>query len=959
MKWLATLMVLCLVLISSVNAYAQIHDWGWAKAGGGFGTDYAEAHITDNLGNTYVTGSFSGTAQFGQTTLISSGGEDIVIAKLDSSGSWVWAVQAGGNDFDTGLFLYLDFVGNVYVSGVFSVDASYGNTQLTSQGGADVFIAKLSSDGIWEWAIQVGGIGNEGSPSICVDNEGNLFVIGSFESIVTFGDHLLSSVGLSDIYIAKLSNNGSWLWAVSAGGSGADIGYKIVLDVSSNIFITGKYYYSVQFGNNVLTSTGDSDTFVAKLDSNGNWLWANTAGGEYSIDRATGLAIDSQGSIYIIGRFSDSATFGYITLPGYGNFDIYVAKLSNNGTWLWAVQAGGYGDDTGYDIAVGSDDTVFITGVFESQAHFGHTSLSSFGTRDVIISALNSNGNWLWTMQGGGSANDYSRYISTDANGGIWISGYITGTANFGNAIAHSSGDMDLMVAYLRPEVNMPIANPSAGAYASNVEVTLSCPMPGASVYYTLDPELPSDAWIEYTSPIQITENCTLKAIARHADYPESNVFAAFYQIVPPVAELVISPLGGIYSSAIMVSLTSPNPGAQIRYTIDGTEPTSNSTLYTQPIYVEYSTTVKAKAYANGMNPSNLVTATYNITGTVANPIVSPPGGTYTTAQYVVLSCSTPYTELRYTLNGTDPLSNSTIYSSPILIANSAVLKVRGYAQGWTPSAVTTTTYNITGTVSTPAFSLPSGIYTNSLNIAISCNNVGASIRYTVDGTEPNSSSAIYTQPIVVETSTITIKAKAYLPGWEPSTIAAATYTVTGTVATPVFSPPSGLLQANQAISLSCNTLDAQIRYTLDGTNPNIGSTLYTEPIMLESSATINAVAYLQDWVPSAMAIASYQLPVSNTDEYLGADDVVSVYPNPFRDSATIAISTKETNSNYQVNVYNLKGECVYSCAGVANGKLNLTWNGCDNNKQRVASGLYIIKVVAGKQSITRRLVLL
>ncbi len=959
MKWLATLMVLCLVLISSVNAYAQIYDWGWAKAGGGFGTDYAEAHVTDNLGNTYVTGSFSGTAQFGQTTLISSGGEDIVIAKLDSSGSWVWAVQAGGNGFAAGATVFVDNNCNVYVTGVFRLVANFGDTQLTSQGGADVFIAKLSSDGIWEWAIQVGGNGNEGSPSVSVDNDGNIFAFGAFESTVSFGDHVLSSNGLTDMYIARLNSNGLWLWAVSAGGSGAEIGHKIVLDASSNIFITGKYYSSVQFGNNVLTSTGDSDTFVAKLDSNGNWLWANTAGGEYSIDRATGLAIDSQGSIYIIGRFSDSATFGHITLPGYGNFDIYVAKLSNNGTWLWAVQAGGYGDDIGYDIAVGSDDTVFITGVFESQAHFGHTSLSSFGTRDVIISALNSNGNWLWTMQGGGSANDYSRYISTDANGGIWISGYITGTANFGNAIAHSSGDLDLMVAYLRPEVNMPIANPSAGAYASNVEVTLSCPMPGASVYYTLDPELHSDAWIEYTSPIQITESCTLKAIARHADYPESNVFTAFYQIVPPVAELVISPLGGIYSSAIMVSLSSPNPGAQIRYTIDGTEPTSNSTLYTQPIYVEYSTTVKAKAYANGMNPSNLVTATYNITGTVANPIVSPPGGTYTTAQYVVLSCSTPYTELRYTLNGTDPLSNSTIYSSPILIANSAVLKVRGYAQGWTPSAVTTTTYNITGTVSTPAFSLPSGIYTNSLNIAISCNNVGASIRYTVDGTEPNSSSAIYTQPIVVETSTITIKAKAYLPGWEPSTIAAATYTVTGTVATPVFSPPSGLLQANQAISLSCNTLDAQIRYTLDGTNPNVGSTLYTEPIILESSATIKAVAYLQDWVPSAMAIASYQLPVSNTDEYLGADDVVSIYPNPFRDSATIAISTKEANSNYQVNVYNLKGECVYSCAGVANGKLNLTWNGCDNNKQRVASGLYIIKVVAGKQSITRRLVLL
>lgn len=163
----------------------------------------------------------------------------------------------------------------------------------------------------------------------------------------------------------------------------------------------------------------------------------------------------------------------------------------------------------------------------------------------------------------------------------------------------------------------------------------------------------------------------------------------------------------------------------------------------------------------------------------VATPTFNPPGSTYTTAQSVTISCTTSDATIRYTIDGSDPSSNSTVYSSPISVSTSTTLKARADKSGWTNSNIATATYTISPTqsVETPSFNPPAGSYTTAQSVTLSCATSGATIRYTTNGSEPTELSTLYNNPISVNATT-TVKAKAYNSDWTPSAIASATYTI-------------------------------------------------------------------------------------------------------------------------------------------------------------------------------------
>jgi hypothetical protein len=177
---------------------------------------------------------------------------------------------------------------------------------------------------------------------------------------------------------------GNFLWAKSAGGSSDDVGVGIALDSSGNAYITGYFSGTAVFGATTLTSAGDRDIYVAKLDIGGNFLWAKRAGG-ISWDSGNGIAVDSSGNTYITGYFNGIAVFGATTLISAGGDDTYIAKVDIGGNFLWAKRAGGTSSDRGSDIALDSSGNAYITGWFEGTAVFGATTLTSVWGRDVFI----------------------------------------------------------------------------------------------------------------------------------------------------------------------------------------------------------------------------------------------------------------------------------------------------------------------------------------------------------------------------------------------------------------------------------------------------------------------------------------------------------------------------------------------------------------------------------------------
>lgn len=442
-KWILILVF----TLSYILIFALDGEWIWAKIAGGTSTDYGYSISTDTSGNSYVTGSFNGVAHFGSTTLISRDSDDIFVAKIDNNGNWLWAKKAGGYYSDCGNSISTDAAGNSYITGSFKTSAIFGNFSMSSSGSTypDIFIAKLDTNGNWLWAKKAGGYYYDKSYAISSDPSGNCFITGYFSGTAVFGTEYLYSYGSSDVYIAKMNTNGDWLWVKQAGGVYDDSGFGIYADEFSNCYVTGHYSLSVNFGDTNLSTGGSSDIFVTKLDANGNWLWAQTAG-IISYTYGLGIHTDANANIYVTGRFYDLVNFGNISIESVGSGDVFVAKLDSNGNWLWAKQAGSTGFDTAYGISTDANGNCYITGEFSGSADFGSTTLTSEGVNDIFVARLDPAGNWLWAKKSGSTNEDFGNGISIDSNGNAFVTGYFYGNISFDNSTYSSNGSADIFI---------------------------------------------------------------------------------------------------------------------------------------------------------------------------------------------------------------------------------------------------------------------------------------------------------------------------------------------------------------------------------------------------------------------------------------------------------------------------------------------------------------------------------
>lgn len=438
-----------LVLLSSA-LLARNPDWVWAVRGGGLASEYGYGISRDTGGNIYVTGWFYGESQFGSTNLTSNGENDIYVAKLDLEGNWLWAVNAGGSSNDYCEGIATDDNGNSYITGSFRETVEFGSTTLTASYN-DVFVAKLDADGNWLWATSAGGSLSDYALDIAVDTNGNCFVTGGFEDVATFGSTTLTvnpeDMMGRDIFIAKLDTNGNWLWAERAGGADPDDGKGITCDSSGNCYVTGVFYdLAADFGPDYFNNNQADNVFISKLSPSGNWLWTSRATGIwpcYSYGHS--ISIDSSGDVCLTGFFNETITFGSTTLTSQGFQDIFIAKLDDGGNWLWTNQAGLESYNEGTGISTGPGGNIFVAGYFYGTADFGDDTLLSAGGADIFITGLDPAGNWLWAVRAGGNESD-SGYGIVSGNNAVYVTGHFRETSQFGPTTLVSSGISDVFV---------------------------------------------------------------------------------------------------------------------------------------------------------------------------------------------------------------------------------------------------------------------------------------------------------------------------------------------------------------------------------------------------------------------------------------------------------------------------------------------------------------------------------
>src|SRR5207249_2252330 len=309
----------------------------WARRYGSTSIDVAYGVAVDGSGNVLVTGTFTGTVNFGGTSLTSAiGGLDSLVLKLNgSTGLTVWAKQFLCGGGDVGYGIGSDSSGNVIVVGEFAghffPNANDNVFNFTSAGASDVYVVKLSGSGAYLWAKQFSGSGADTPNAVAVDSNGDIALTGYFGSAggtIDFGCGALPLNGAADAFVAKVSGtNGACIWSRSIGGADNDFGLGVATDASRNVVVTGLFRFSADFGGGSVTASSVQDSFVAKYTSSGNYLWAKHFSTQ-ATTAANNVSVDPTGNIVTTGAFQGTVNFGVGTLNNAGSYDIFLLTLA-------------------------------------------------------------------------------------------------------------------------------------------------------------------------------------------------------------------------------------------------------------------------------------------------------------------------------------------------------------------------------------------------------------------------------------------------------------------------------------------------------------------------------------------------------------------------------------------------------------------------------------------------------
>lgn len=344
----------------------------------------------DEAGAIALVGMYQGSVAFipGQmgTTLTSAGSFDVFVAKYDADGSPLWAHSIGGPGYDYGASICHDGYFNFFVTG----DLHETAFNLSS---SKVFVTKFAYNGTEFWTNTSADFGVQHlGDGICANDAGELCITGEFFDSITFGGITLDAGNPeAQIYVAKLNSDGAPIWAQKGGAGGYGFGQSVDMDAEANAYITGTYRGTIALGDLTLQGPSDMsyDVFVAKCASaDGAFQWATRGIGPAS-DRAVGIRVDPAGNSYINGAYADTWTFGSTTLETNGGLDGYVAKVSPTGEALWAKDYGGPTGERIGGLALHGTD-VFVTGGFQVSIAFdpGPTLNGQPVVRDVFVAKL-------------------------------------------------------------------------------------------------------------------------------------------------------------------------------------------------------------------------------------------------------------------------------------------------------------------------------------------------------------------------------------------------------------------------------------------------------------------------------------------------------------------------------------------------------------------------------------------
>jgi hypothetical protein len=426
----------------------------WVAKAGGENLDAPCSCALTASGSLHVAGFFEGKTSIGQASLVSLGSYDIFLARLSPSGQFQWAKSMGSTGMDGAPRLAVDTLGNSFVTGSIASTATFGSIPVPVGPHKTSYVVKLDNTGKSVWVTTPDQPSASRGNGIAVHGD-NIFVTGSFEGDFNTDSGSLHAKGDSDVFVARLTSDGNWSWVAAAGGSGPEGGSSIGVDAKGNTYLIAQHQsMTLELGSIKLGPLSSGGLFAAGLGPDGGFQWASSAA-QGDVSLLGGVGVSPSGDVRAAGFFYGNAAFGTHPMTSNGDGDVYVAAMSAKGVAGWVVTGGGPHHDLAWGTAVDNNGNVYVTGKFRGTMTLGGQTLTSVGnSNDVFIVALDAKGNVMWATSTGGTGNDSGGCIAVDKLGTVLVAGGYIGDTSIGGKTLGDSGQGDMFFWKFLPPVH-------------------------------------------------------------------------------------------------------------------------------------------------------------------------------------------------------------------------------------------------------------------------------------------------------------------------------------------------------------------------------------------------------------------------------------------------------------------------------------------------------------------------
>lgn len=435
------------LLMSTTLAQSQENVWQWINTLGSPSWDYVNGIETDQDGNVYVAGAYSGELSVHRKSYETKGKQDLFVAKYNEKGKLQWVWNAGSTESDKLTALYVNENNDLFVSGIVTGEVELRKEKIEGKG-KKLILAKLNKKGKVDW-IKSYPITNPASMYQIYQSNKGIVVAGTFRKTLAIEDQSLESQGKEDIFIARFSNEGKLDKLKSFGGKGKDVITAFAGGNKDALFLSVSYQGDISFDKYKLTSQGHNITgaCVTTLNSEMEPEWLHTIDSKHYV-YISGLAPTKDNHVYLSGNFTHTIHYGEYELSSRGATDFFTAKLDTTGTPQWMKSYGTAFTDYANNIVLNPAGGIMLNGTFNDTLMLDTIQLCAIdGNATAFVSQIDQVGHVFWAESIGGENNVTSNHSTLDKQGNIILSGSFSGKVSNEIFDISSQGDEDIYIA--------------------------------------------------------------------------------------------------------------------------------------------------------------------------------------------------------------------------------------------------------------------------------------------------------------------------------------------------------------------------------------------------------------------------------------------------------------------------------------------------------------------------------